>query len=554
MIAWIEKHTGWSALAAIAIAGVAGYFRLTQLGQQILIDDEWHAIHALLRLDYQQIFLSFGHADHSIPFTLLFKWLAETIGLSEWWMRVWPLLGGLATVALVPVLLRPWLRGAEPWLVAVLLAISPILIHFSRYVRPYALTVPLTFAAVIALWRWWHEGDRRWAVVFVPSAVLAGWMHPLTLLFTGGALLWFGLVALKDLLKHRDMAGLIKVVPVGLITVALSSVLVLPPLLADPHSMAAKTGIDELQWETVVWAWELVVGTAHWGMASLMVVLALVGWVVALRRDAWFVGYWFFITALAAVVLSLLNPAWVHHALVPVRYLSVAIPMVFALIAMGFVATLTWLNQFNPRYVSVSVTAVALALWLAGLVASGPLLVTYGQLNQFAGAARYHHDYDFGRNAYVLKLEQIELPPIYETMAETPGEWVLIESPWSFESHITPLVHFQRIHQMPIVIGMMTGLCVERFYGEFPHNDPHRRWLFKNFVHLADLPQALSDRNRFVVLNTQSVYPDIPLPGELVGQMPGGIQGCVDHFANVWGEPWYQDEYRVIYRLPAESG
>jgi len=542
--AWIKNKSGVYVILALAIMGVAAYLRINQLGDQILIDDEWHAIHALLRLDYAGIFLSFGHADHSIPFTLLFKFLSETVGLSEWRMRIWPLLGGLATVAVIPALCRPWLRASEAWLLATLLAISPILIHFSRYVRPYALTVPLTFVAMIALWRWWHDSNRRWAVIFVPTAVLAGWMHPLTLLFTGGALLWFGLVALKDLLRHSDMTGLMKIVPVGLMTVAFSSALVLPPLLADPHSMAAKTGVDHLRWDTVVWAWELVTGTAHWGMASLMLALAAVGLAVALKRDRSFVSYWFFITALAALVLNLLNPAWFFHALVPVRYLSVALPMVLALIAIGFVTTLRWLNQFNPAYISGGVTAVALVLWLAGLIASGPLLVTYGQLNQFAGAARYHHDYDFEQNAYVQALEQIEVPDIYNTMANESGEWVLIEAPWSFESHSTPLVYFQREHQMPIKIGMMTGLCADQFYGEFPYQDANRRWRFKNFVHLADLPNAWTDQNRFVVLNTQSPYPDIPLPDD--------IQGCVEHFSETWGPPWYEDKQRVIYRLPAE--
>lgn len=531
---------------AAAVLGVAAFWRMTQLGQQILIDDEWHALHALIRLDHWQIFLSFGHADHSIPLTLLFKTLAETVGLGEWSMRLWPLLAGLVTVGLVPALLRPWLRGHEPWLVATLLALSPILIHFSRQVRPFALTIPLTFLAVVALWQWWHQGHRRWGFVFVPAAVLAGWLHPLTLLFSGGGLLWFGAVALKDLLRYRDMTGLIKVVPVGLATVALSSALVLPPMLADPHALSAKFGVNELTWPTIVWAWELMVGTAHWGMASLMLALAGVGFVGLCRRDGWFVAYWVFITALAITALSVLAPMWVNHALVPVRYLSVLMPMIIALVAIGFVTTLEWLNRFNPKVLSVALTTVALSLWLAGLVASGPLLVTYGQLNQFAGAARYHHDYDFERNAYVEALETIPVPEVYQTMADAPGEWVLIEAPWSFESHQSPLLHFQREHQMPVKIGMMSGLCAKQFFGEVPHNDPKRRWRLNNFVHLADLPEALNDVNRFVVLNTQSVYPDIAMPDQ--------IHGCVDYFANQWGAPWHQDEHRVIYRLPAGSG
>lgn len=541
---WRPKSPWLVISLTVFIGGLAIYFRFTQLGHQILIDDEWHAIHALLRLDYREIFLSFGHADHSIPLTLLFKYLTETIGLSEWRMRVLPLLGGLTTVLVAPWLLRPWLRSYEPWVLASLLALSPILIHFSRYVRPYALTIPLTFAAVIALWRWWHEGGRWPLFVFIPATVIAGWLHPLTLLFTGGGLLWFGLASLKDLLRHRDMSGLMRVVPPGLVTVALSSVLVLPPLLADPHSMAAKTGVDQLQWDTVVWAWELSVGTAHWGMAFLMLVLAVVGLVTALRREAGFVFYWLFLTALASGVVTLLNPAWIHHALVPVRYLSVALPWLLSLIAIGFVVTLRWLNQFNPREYVATVTVVALGLWLAGLVVSGPLLTTYGLVNQFAGAQRYHFDYDYTSNPYVTLLEGHALPQVYSEMMEEPGDWLIIEAPWSFESHSTPLVGFQRQHQMPMKVGMMTGLCTERAYGELPYQSRKMVWLFEDFVHLADFPQVLSDQNRFLVLNRRPMYDFVSIPDVM--------SDCVTKLSMRLGEAWYEDEYRVVYRLPKE--
>lgn len=535
----------WATIVAvISIATVAIYLRLSQLGQQILIDDEWHAIHALLHLDYRGIFLSFGQADHSIPLTLLFKWMTETVGLSEWRMRMLPMVFGLATVAMVPYLLKPWLRNHEPYLVALLVAISPILIHFSRYVRPYALTIPLTFLAVIALWRWWHDQNRQWLIVFVPASVLAGWLHPLTLLCSGGALLWFGLVSLKDLLRHRDMAGLMRIVPVGLVTVALSSALVLPPLLADPSSMASKTGVHQIQIETLIWAWELSVGTANWAMASLMLAFAGVGAIVFCKRDAHFAAYWLFLMTLAGVAIVILNPAWVHHALVPVRYLSPFIPLLLGLIAIGFASIMQWLNQFSLRELTHLITATAAGLWIAGLVVSGPLIETYGSVNQFAGAQRYHFDYNFEDNAYVVALENIELPPIYELMADEPGEWWLIEAPWSFASHSTPLVGFQRKHQMPMKIGMMSGLCTEWFPGELPYRATDTRWLFDGFLHLADLPNALSDKNRFVVLNRQSVYENIPLPEP--------IAGCITQLSMRLGEAWYQDDYRIIYRLPKD--
>lgn len=545
MLAWIQTRVGLAFLMATLIAIIAVYFRTTQLGHQILIDDEWHAIHALIRLDYQQIFLSFGHADHSIPLTLLFKALSETIGLTEWRMRVLPLVGGLVTVALVPWLMRPWLRSYEPWVLALVLALSPILIHFSRYVRPYAITIPLTFAAVIALWRWWHEGKREWIAVFVPASVLAGWMHPLTLLFTGGGLLWFGVVSLKDLLKNRDMSGLMRVVPPGLVTVALASALVLPPLLADPYSMAAKTGVHQLQWDTLIKAWELVAGVAHWGVAGPMLILAGVGGAVLWQRDRAFVLYWFFLTTSAFVVVVLLNPAWVHHALVPVRYLSIAIPWVLALIGIGFVTLVHWLSQYNrPAMTAVLAGGVMLA-WFLGLLSVGPHWTTYGQFNQFAGHMRYHFDYNFVRNPFTVVVDSVAMPTIYDTMASEPGDWMIVEAPWRFESHYTPFSGFQRQHQMPIKVGMLTGLCSDWVVGEVPYQHPTQRFSFSQFVHLAELPEALHDQNTFVVIHKDPMLDD-------VREVPA-VDGCIDALNDRLGGPWYSDQARVVYKMPSSS-
>jgi len=529
-------------IIALLVATIAVYLRSNQLLDQILIDDEWHAVHALIRLGYSDIFLSFGHADHSIPLTLFFKLMAETIGLSEFRMRLLSVTAGIATVVVVPYLLKPWLRSNEAFLVSALLAISPLLIHFSRYARPYALTILLVFLAVIALWHWWHDNDKRWLGIFVPSAVLSAWLHPLTLLFTGSGLLWFGLVALTRAFHQREAIGIVRIAPVGLMTMILVSGFVLPPLLADPASMASKTGVHQIQWETIVWAWELSVGTANLAMISLMFGFGLIGAGEFFRRDRHFFSYWLFMFLFASIALVVLSPAWVHHALVPVRYLSPILPLLLALIAIGFLTTLKKLSIFVAGQLRVYVTAVASIILLSALVLLGPLIETFALLNQFSAAQRYHFDYDFAENPYVTQLEVVELPSIYDQMAEEPGEWWLLEAPWNFASHSTPLVGFQRSHQMPVQIGMLTGLCADWSVGELPYQSHGKNFVFRNLVHLADLPEARSQKNRFVVLNRQSVYESISLPES--------IEGCIDELSETLGPAWYEDDYRVIYRLP----
>jgi len=69
-------------LLAAASIGAGIYLRATQLSTQILLDDEWHAIHKLLHSDVKGIVTSFGVADYSIPLTLYYRFLALHGGLT----------------------------------------------------------------------------------------------------------------------------------------------------------------------------------------------------------------------------------------------------------------------------------------------------------------------------------------------------------------------------------------------------------------------------------------------------------------------------------------
>jgi len=76
------RVAGFDGLLLVAfIAGVA--LRVWQIDIQIPVDDEWHAIHKLMRAGPLDIFTHVGYADYSIPLTLYYQWLYRTAGLSE---------------------------------------------------------------------------------------------------------------------------------------------------------------------------------------------------------------------------------------------------------------------------------------------------------------------------------------------------------------------------------------------------------------------------------------------------------------------------------------
>lgn len=532
----------WGLAMLLALA-VGVWLRMSQLGHQILLDDEWHAVHKLMQADYRGIFLSFGYADHSIPLTLLFNLLAETIGLSELRMRALPLLFGLLSLLVVPWLLKPWLDRRAVLLLTALLALSPLLIHFSRYVRPYSITILLGFAAVIALWHWWHDEDRRWLLVFVPATILAAWLHPLTLLFTGGALSWFGLIALARWWRERDPSSLLRLIPVGLASAIPTALLILPPLLTNPVAMTAKTGVHSLRVETAFRAWELITGTASWWVAGPLLIFALIGAVLLFRKDRHFLLYWLYLISVSLVTIALLSPAWVHHALVPVRYLSVAMPMVLALIALGMVGTFDGLGRAWNESLRFRVATAGTIVIIGALVVTGPLPRIYGQFNQFTNSLNYQFDYDVERNPFVRASELVPMPEFYHRLAAEPGDWLLIEGPWHFEAHFTPLWNWQRQHGMELRIGMVSGLCAPWTPGELRAVEG-KRFRFSQFVPLANLPWALADYNRFIVFHRKP-----PMTWEIRELPP--LEECYQILLDRLGEPWYEDDRRSVFRLEA---
>jgi uncharacterized membrane protein len=93
---------------------------------------------------YGEIFASFGVADHSIPLTLFYKLLAQTIGIDEIGLHILQVISGIALVgAAAWMAWRATASAAVSVLLAFLLAGAPFLVLYSRFARPYAITTLL---------------------------------------------------------------------------------------------------------------------------------------------------------------------------------------------------------------------------------------------------------------------------------------------------------------------------------------------------------------------------------------------------------------------------
>lgn len=135
--------------------------RTYQIGNQILIGDEWHAVNsALYSGGYLDILSTFGGGGHSIPEALYYKFLIDTVGLSEISIHIPFLFAGILIIIVIPLLVSEIIGKYTANLLAWLLALSPFLIFYSRFARPYGIVVLLGFSAVVLFYKWWTTGNR----------------------------------------------------------------------------------------------------------------------------------------------------------------------------------------------------------------------------------------------------------------------------------------------------------------------------------------------------------------------------------------------------------
>ncbi len=464
--------SAWPILLTLAVA-VGAWLRWYQLGTQVLVDDEWHAVHKVLHSDAWGIARTFGFADHSIPLTLYYRSLALHGGLTEWVMHLPMLIAGVTLLVLAGLSLRRQITPTVGATWVMLLAISPLLVYQSKTARPYALTSLLTFIAIVAFRKWWQKDGPQWppAVGYVVATFLAGWLHPITLPFT---LLPFGYYGVRAILGAQRTPALLRLSLLGVATAVPLAAALAPPLMNDWVRFSAKAGSDAVTPESIYRTLLMLLGVAQPALLVLLGALTVLGIYRLGQRDPDLVGYLATVTLGSAIAIAAAQPQWIHHPGVLARYLLPALPFLLLFLAEGAVACLEPLGRPAWR-VSIVVVAAALLWW------AGPMPDYLYRPNQFMGHLRFQYDYDAAHNPYVLKIPRDPVPDFYRQLAQRPPRTLtLIEAPWRLESNFNPHPWYQEIHRQYVKIGLVTPVCgVSLQPIRAPERDPRRQVLWR---------------------------------------------------------------------------
>jgi len=524
----------WWALPALAAAAVRTY----RLPDQMLTGDEWHALHRAIHLPYRELLSTFGLSDHSIALALYLRAAMDTLGLSDPLLRAPFLLCGVLSVLLIPWAVRRDVGPFAAWTLAWLLALSPVLIFFSRTARPYAITLLAAWGGALAFLQWWTTGRRRWAVAFWACAVVTGYLLVIVLPFVLGSLVF----ALFETLRRRrasGLPGLRELAWLGFATTAALAALLLPAVITDFWSLSGAAGPVKHSGFTAgegLAALQVLSGDAGATACGVVGVLACLGGVAAFRRARRLTAFVATLSALQVAAIYAALPAGTGTRLVVARYLLPVLPALLLFSAAGTEAIASLVPLAARRILRVALAAaLVVGLFAAG---PGPAALT-GPANWVS--QQLYVAFWFGQGVYPQTVRRV--PGFYESLAPLPpGAATLVEVPSYIFSVSNPLAHYQSVHRQRTLIGFHNGLCGRLRKGEVPWG--RRDIRLRNYVFLAD-PAAVRRAGATHVVFHRRLSRETAIPSFIVDEPD--LSGCIAAYRFRFGPPAYEDEDIVVF-------
>jgi len=518
-------------IAAAVLVGV--YLRWQQWPDQVLLDDEWHLVHRLVLSTPRQMFLDFGFSDYSIPLGLLYSMLAAYGDLSELTLRLPMLVFGIATLFVLPWLVVRRVGLATTTVFAWLLAISPLLVLYSRIARPYAITLLLTWAFVFAAQRFLARarGDAGIGVLAVGAATLAIWLHLPAACFVGAPIA----VAIAQAATQRRSDAVVKLRRAAWLAIpiaVLAGALVLPPLFGNPEALALKSGVDSPTLDAWVGAWHAWLGTGSWAVATGGGLLALLG-IAPVRRQVPESAAFALGAIMAILLLYVSRPMASQHGIIVARYLLPMLPLVLLVIAAGTMRVAQLLAPKAARWANVAFGAAVIVT----LFVLSPVDDWLRRPNRHSAHFAYYFDFRPGANPIDERLDGIPRSEFWRTLRTYPaGSRTLAVAPFYFESFDSAVPRWERESGQSIIPGLLSGLCVDWRWGEVPPSYPFD---FRNAVRLSD---AASLRIRAVDL---VVWEKPYLRGtEIIGE---ATAHCESALRERFGKPIYEDHAIAVF-------
>jgi hypothetical protein len=456
-------------------------------------------------------------------------------------MRAPVVLFGLLAIVILPLLVRKVFDRPTATLFAWLLALSPLHIYYSRYARPYGISLFFAVCGIYAFYLWWTTRIRNWKYLYVVCAVVGPYFHLTVLpaLFAPLALISVQAFCGRTTDPEFSRANVVRLVLLAVGGVAL---LLLPPIWADFGSLAEKAQNGGFRSESFIGAIELFIGMGAPTAQVLTLAMVALGAFTLLReqpRVALLLG-----TTGAAVILAIVvaRPLGIDsHPITLARYALFLLPIMILMLAIGLRRIGEALGAARP---------LAIVIWVGWMILTfklGPIGQTYYAPNSFTNHAvfQYYPYFDVERNPYKRILSR-PVSPFYTELGRQPASSLrIVEAPWHYEWHYNLYPLYQSVHRQRVIIGFLTK---DPPYpsGELPPFD--RRFRFSNLVHLEDRPDVCAHRIDRIVFH-KDLQRELDLPAN--EGFSKDLSRLIPEYRRDYGPPVFEDDTLIVFDMTA---
>ena len=553
---------------------LGGSFRLFRIGTQLFWDDEWHTVYRAIFHPLKYI-LTHLHWDYnSIPLTIYNRIMLESVGLNEAIVRFPLLLSGILILLLFPWMVKKLFDQQVASIFLFLLAISPLLIYFSRTLLSFNGVILLSFISVWSFYQWLREGKKIYVAIYLVGAVLAPYFHISAIAFVSGPILYVLILwpfekrlALEHHYPHFPRFPQIALVI--LVFLAGTSIWLLPLMgTFGPIFQHSRQGFINLG--TLGGTAFLFCGSRTYYLCGLLIALFIYGLYLLSSTHRVLLGYLISVCVVQFAFIVIPRPFLVQISMIFTRYFSPVLPIWLLVVSFA-------ISDLCVRLRRVLGTRTKLAkagpvLGLAGLFAvivlQGPLPRVYSYPNDFTNHKDFQYNY--------LHLDDLPdsvkggdgvCPAFYRALKEGDEKTAMIEFP-AVVSWTWNIFHvYQSVHKKRVAVGY-DGNAYGLFLGYEAFQNKNVR--FHNFVDISD-PRLLRGRGfAFLVIHKdiwresavssfltpeirrQMVHRVANLDASLRSAMQRYVSETIRRGEVAFGRPYYEDEWIVVYRIPSD--